>query len=315
MNNRYSLQEIAGMLAKKTGKPKADSERFLKILFSYASESLCKNKLVKIKGLGAFKLVIVKERESINVNTGERFIIPKHYSFLYQPDKELRELVNEPFSFFETTELTGETVSETEKTKEPEYASGNDTVNEKTTLATPIKDTEVKEEAAVIKHAKPRKKNLFTGALLILTVILLGVFIYFHSAGFFDVPPVEQSPEAEVTASILPADTHNATSAEEPEILRGEDLPPAMPNSSGILGTDTIVEGSRLTLISLKYYRHKKFWVYIYEYNREIISNPNQINIGTVIKIPLPETYGIDAADPASVEKARQLEERIISNL
>ena len=69
------------------------------------SEGVYTDKLVKVKGLGTFKIIPVEKRESIHVNTGERFVIPEHYKFSFLPDKELRELVNKPFSFFETTEL------------------------------------------------------------------------------------------------------------------------------------------------------------------------------------------------------------------
>ena len=57
-------------------------------------------------------------------------------------------------------------------------------------------------------------------------------------------------------------------------------------------------------MIALKYYGHKLFWVYIYEYNKAVIKDPNNIPIGTVIDIPAPEMYGIDCHDRVSLEKA-----------
>lgn len=92
------------------------------------SEGVYTDKLVKVKGLGTFKIIPVEKRESIHVNTGERFVIPEHYKFSFLPDKELRELVNKPFSFFETTEL-GENVDFTDMdivSDEPEIKETED---------------------------------------------------------------------------------------------------------------------------------------------------------------------------------------------
>ena len=106
MNNRLTIQDLAGLLAEYTGKDKQSTERFLREFIVVISEGVYTDKLVKVKGLGTFKIVLVEKRESIHVNTGERFLIPAHYKFSFLPDKDLREQVNKPFSFFETTEST-----------------------------------------------------------------------------------------------------------------------------------------------------------------------------------------------------------------
>lgn len=99
MNNRLTIQDLAGLLAEYTGKDKNSSERFLREFIAVVSEGVYTDKLVKVKGLGTFKIIPMEKRESIHVNTGERFVIPEHYKFSFLPDKELRELVNKPFSF------------------------------------------------------------------------------------------------------------------------------------------------------------------------------------------------------------------------
>ena len=113
MNNRLTIQDLAGLLAEYTGKDKNSTERFLREFIAVVSDGVYADKLVKVKGLGTFKIIPVEKRESIHVNTGERFVIPEHYKFSFLPDKDLRELVNKPFSFFETTEL-GENVDFTD---------------------------------------------------------------------------------------------------------------------------------------------------------------------------------------------------------
>jgi len=105
MNNRLTIQDLAGLLAKQTGKEKKSIELFLREFISVITEGVFTDKLVKIKGIGTFKIVLVEKRESVHVNTGERILIPAHYKFSFAPDKELKEEVNRPFSIFETIEL------------------------------------------------------------------------------------------------------------------------------------------------------------------------------------------------------------------
>ena len=105
MNSRLTIQDLAGLLAERTGKDRSSSEQFLREFITIVSQGVFTDKIAKVKGLGTFKIVLVEKRESIHVNTGERFTIPAHYKFSFLPDKELRELVNKPFSFFETEEL------------------------------------------------------------------------------------------------------------------------------------------------------------------------------------------------------------------
>ena len=83
--------------------------------------------------------------------------------------------------------------------------------------------------------------------------------------------------------------------------------------SPKVIARVKIEPGSRLTLISLKYYGSKLFWVYLYEYNRAVITDPNNVPIGTVIEVPAPEMYGIDRRDRSSIEKAAARQTEILS--
>lgn len=82
---------------------------------------------------------------------------------------------------------------------------------------------------------------------------------------------------------------------------------------SSSLGTETIKQGQTLRLISLKYYGHKSFWVYIYEENKSKIKNPNNIPLGTELIIPRAEKYNIDPDNTESVKKAMNLEGKLIA--
>ena len=71
-----------------------------------------KDKYVKIRGLGTFKLIDVGSRESVNVNTGERFEIQGHTKVSFTPEPALKDIINRPFSHFETVVLNDATVLE-----------------------------------------------------------------------------------------------------------------------------------------------------------------------------------------------------------
>jgi nucleoid DNA-binding protein len=85
---------------------KEEAELFVKEFFSVIRESLSEDNPVKIKDFGTFKLTLIQARESVDVNTGEKIEIPAHYRFSFSPATALKELVNKPFSNFETTLLS-----------------------------------------------------------------------------------------------------------------------------------------------------------------------------------------------------------------
>jgi nucleoid DNA-binding protein len=105
MSEKINLIDLSALLAEKASITKKDAEIFLREYFEIMNEELIKSGLLKIKDLGTFKLSMMEDRESINVTTGERVLIPAHYKVVFTPDKKLAETVNEPFTFFETTEI------------------------------------------------------------------------------------------------------------------------------------------------------------------------------------------------------------------
>lgn len=103
--NKISIYDIAVTLVEKNGLTKSESEQFVAAMFDVIQEGLEKDGLVKIKGLGTFKIIDVDARESVNVNTGERVVIESHGKVTFTPDAVMKELVNKPFSLFETVVL------------------------------------------------------------------------------------------------------------------------------------------------------------------------------------------------------------------
>ena len=381
MNNRLTIQDLAGLLAEYTGKDKNSSERFLREFIAVVSEGVYTDKLVKVKGLGTFKIIPVEKRESIHVNTGERFVIPGHYKFSFLPDKELRELVNKPFSFFETTEL-GENVDFTDmdvvpdepEIKEAEDESVEEVMPEEKHLSEEEPVISSKEESVVpaeeepvapseeepvgqpedegvdilepvvderpedfepdspseeaetcpdAERKKPRTKRIVVVSVFVFLLLLFNIGLYLNRACFFEKDKETLKVDTvfskgEIVATEVVADTATVFAKEDSARIVSEtteEKPAVKPEAASpeVIARVKIEPGSRLTLISLKYYGSKLFWVYLYEYNKNIIKDPNNVPIGTVIEVPAPEMYGIDRRDRSSIEKAAARQTEILS--
>ena len=139
MNERLYLQNFVDLLSEKHGMNKKDAEKFVKEFFLLIEEALERDRSVKIKGLGTFKLVEVESRESVKVNTGERFQIEGYTKVSFVPDTSLRDIINKPFAHFETVVLNENTILE----DTPIAESDDEDVIEETVL---LKEEEGEEE-------------------------------------------------------------------------------------------------------------------------------------------------------------------------
>ena len=163
MNERLYQQDFIDLLANKHGMNKKDADKFVREFFLLIEEALEKDKYVKIKGLGTFKLVDVESRESVNVNTGERFQIPGYTKVSFTPDNSLRDIINKPFAHFETVVLNESTVledtpvssefdDENEETVEEEITAQDvqESIQEETNNEATVPDQEVPIETAIL---------------------------------------------------------------------------------------------------------------------------------------------------------------------
>ena len=100
--SKFSLNTLGKLLADKSGLSQVEAELFIRKMFDVCNQGLDVDKQVKIKWLGTFKVQATKDRESINVNTGERFTIEGRDKLTFTPDNILKEIVNKPFAQFET---------------------------------------------------------------------------------------------------------------------------------------------------------------------------------------------------------------------
>ncbi len=331
MNSRLTIQDLAGLLAERTGRNRRDSELFLREFVAVVSEGVFTDRIAKVKGFGTFKIVLVEKRESIHVNTGERFTIPSHYKISFLPDKDLKELVNKPFSFFETEEISeGVDFSDVDTSKDEEEKEADD----EKIVETPVVESSVQESPEIEDTEEMLKDETSTpsrwgGAWVMVGVVALVAavcFFLYQNRDFF--PWMKKSEPSVLVGSSLPGsaemklDTILAEKDEpqetpiEEEVKRDTVAAQAkdtVESKSQVLAKVKIEPGSRLTLISLEYYGSKIFWVYLYEFNKSEIKDPNNIPVGTEIQVPAPEVYGIDKNSRASVDKAALRQAEILS--
>ena len=102
---KFGIQELATILVNKGGLSNDEAVSFVNAFFDLIQEGMNIDEIVKVKGLGTFKLVNVEARESVNVNTGERVLIDSHAKISFTPDTTMKDIVNKPFSSFETVIL------------------------------------------------------------------------------------------------------------------------------------------------------------------------------------------------------------------
>ena len=398
MNNKLLLQDLSEQLSE-TGKlKKKDAEDFVKAFFAVIEQSLFEGEVVKIQGLGTFKLLMVDSRKSVDVSTGKEFEIKEHYKVSFTPDSSLKELVNKPFSHLEPVELvalSGQSKSHEEEKKtqavevnKPMKKVEPDTLAEKYGPKKPMKD--IQEENAMTQnknnnqssksdlndeikrpvqgtrkvvpqsYERPRsdRGNPFL-IIFLLMVAGLAVWAYlsnrnamkeserklneiqmFDSTVYEDVKPEEFKPviedslklEEEIAAQV---ESLSVTDKSKPtqKVVAKQSVKPALTKSvnkpasalkesvkpkSSATGVKfpvyvTMGKGDMLTQISLKYYGHKAFWVYIYLANKNVIADPDHIPFGTKIRVPQPDSSKINANDPDCIDRAKALQTKILS--
>lgn len=458
MDEKLSIYDIAEILTAKTGREKADIEKFVETLIAVINEAITRNGFVRIKGIGSFKVILVKERESVHVNTGERIVIPAHHKLSFLPDKILKEKINRPFAFFEAieanetensemdsarlskddeedendelmtaeepvqepvgevTETTEDVAPKAEENPAPLLAhpSEDETKEEQKTMDKEIdeeSDREWAEERAIGSHpasatnretlqstipikqeamseakerkeqhvnetpkshpvAKPvvkkkKKETSNTSLYVILALLLLllgvGIFYYFYydRLSYEEFNSATQHTQTTDDSFLLPGDSAAVQESEKSENVDTSGVTASGTNESTATspvastsstrkeqtastastsskkttpqqtkpttGTSTssdhnvmarvkVASGERLTLLAQKYYGNKVFWVYIYDFNKAKIPDPDRVPAGMEILIPAKEVYAINAQSSASIAQAKELQSKIMAN-
>jgi nucleoid DNA-binding protein len=467
MNDRFNTDDLAERLARQTKLDKESAQKFISTISDFVINGIETNKSVKVSNLGTFKVMLVRERESVHIQTGERFIIPAHHKLSFIPDKEMKENINKPFAYLEPVEAgelsLGKDIVDID---DEEYAEDVEDTSVENTVTQTIPeleedivvpeasfnpdiadiqedDIEIKQEyydiiSPVISinrssrkyttettdnvfEAGPKsnsnsavpeqegddsrrkvnsddKKNknifilkkipLWAWFIVLPLLIVIGVGIGTYAFLQFSMPsgntytnlgevtsitmdgdaniqeplPLgatflpdsgllsdnipDTTQQQEITgdtvavvnntdSTIQPIDWLSppgvAERKEEPkraekpnkeierknrELLekqkKAEEAKKTVTSSAQttkvIPKQVRISQGSSLRDIAREYFGDKVFWVYIYEYNKNVISNYDKIPAGTELRLPSPKSYGIDSKSQESVEKAYQIQ-------
>lgn len=359
---------IAEQLAENLTLSKRVADDFIKALIATIEENLLANEVVKLKGLGTFKLQWNEPRKSVDVNTGDEIVIDGYYKIVFKAENELKELVNEPYAHLESVLLSEEGEEVTPDTSDnpsdptPPLKLFNeqaneikDIISEINALNQPIesvpqkKTDESKQQRSPLpseefrkrmsnspQRAKSKRNNRkvldyffiasMVGGLLIYILVDFHAFSFFTD--FFKSNRIEPSTEyyypsatevvpsdtiASDTSSIQTVDSINITAVETEVANEPIDKLQSLFEQPRVykefIATEEVIPGSRLTRIAERHYGVKEFWVYIYEANKEQFINPNQVSIGTVLKIPKLNPLLADKDNPRCIEYALHLQD------
>ena len=173
MDNKINLSQLADLLSQAGGMSKSASEQFVKNFFDIISQNVLSDGLVKVKGLGTFKLLDMEDRESVNVNTGERFTIEGHQKISFTPDADLKERINKPFAAFETVEISEEQANEIAK-----MDAEADAPKAETTKKEASKKEVARKDAPAVKDVTQKKSTrIILKAALWLCCIVVILFV------------------------------------------------------------------------------------------------------------------------------------------
>ncbi|MDP4278372.1 MAG: HU family DNA-binding protein [Bacteroidota bacterium] len=367
------MQDLVDKLSEAGNCKKKEAEDFLRTYFKVIEDGLLQDRIVKINGLGTFKLIEVEARNSVDVNTGQTFQIKGHLKLNFIPDPQFKEKVNKPFAAFEpietidieakqkqtessvkseplhpnVTDSFHESVVSADQVKSDKSNEQLTTTVEKATIpgiktsipdkpvptnvenrttetsqakqATPEQGTASKEDMTQLKQGRGRTGKIILFSILIL---IIGALAFWAIKSNKDarneqnqkLDIIRQSQDhledssMQATNSIKKADTIASTA--HIKIVKKDT---AKVHTKAINATQfpvylTIGAGNRLTLLAQKYYGHKVFWVYIYLENKDVITNPNNVPIGTKIRIPKPHPVWMDPNNPEAIHKAVALQ-------
>lgn len=146
---KITIQEIAKILVEKNHIESQAASQFVNEMFAIILDRLSQGEAVKVKGLGTFKIIDVEARESVSVRTGERVVIDGHSKVTFTPDTTMKELVNKPFSHFETVMLNEGVEFEDMKEPEPPVSEQQEPVAEEPVVEESVAEEPVVEEPVV----------------------------------------------------------------------------------------------------------------------------------------------------------------------
>ncbi len=297
MSEKINLQELTALLSDKAGITKKDADAFLREFFGLMTESLINDKIVKIRNLGTFKLTEVDARESVNVRTGERFLIAAHSRVSFNPEKTLSEIINKPYEHLEPELIEADFYDDFPEEVEPPEESPEESFV--------IDNDELAEET--IQRKKNKIKTV--GFTFLIVGLLIAGFYFFSRDTENSIYTSTYHPHK--TKTTIPKKNNPAKLLDDTAFINNQtdtifSLTDATKDEDWGSGRTRVTKpADRLTLIAYEEYGDVVFWIYIYEENKHLIDKDNYVKPGVTITIPPPEKYGINAEDPKSLQRAR----------
>jgi Bacterial nucleoid DNA-binding protein len=321
MSEKINLPELINLLSGKAKISKSEAEAFLKEYFLSMEEGLLQDRLVKIKNLGTFKFTLIKDRESVDVTTGERMIIPSHDKISFTPDKNLAETINEPFALFQIEEITNTEITEADInviTPEP-TTDDEDGLSPEEIEASKEEQMKIEDElfhqldfqTPERKRIRRSRKKLRRRVLLFPSLILILLVCSVLYLKFSPIPEENDLLAFPVQTMEEPIPQKKEIAPEKEKLQEPEERTVVEEEKQQDSKKRTIQRGERLTTIALEEYGNKVFWVYIFEENKAIISNPNRIVVGLELRISPASKYDIDKNNEESIRKAEEIEDQI----
>lgn len=339
-NKKISLQELTDAIASQSGFSKRFTESFLRELVLVIQENLEKDGIVKVKGLGTFKLLWNEPRKSVDVSTGNAIVLPGYYKVSFAPDVHVKEQINAPYAHLDTVMGGAEVISEVEEHPEEvnEETSwlgyGEDSVtitreqNESDAGSTTqqIAESPDYSEPTTVSTQQPikvstNKKKWWVAMVVLMLLCLLG------AAGFYwrnvIIPQQNTLNPSDIKAPVVvaridtidnlvadtlkTADVLVADTVRDVKQLTLENYTYQDALNAPVRETVTVIDGSRLTMVAYRAYGHKAFWVYVYDANRNVLSSPNAVEKGMELVIPDLPLSIVNPKSQLCLDKAYQL--------
>ncbi len=275
MDKKLTLKQLVTLVAGSSGVPQTEAHDFLSELTDIIQEGLERDGLVRIAGLGIFKLKWVETRTMRNIQTGEDMVVPGHNRIYFKPEKELRDFVNRRYAHL-VPRLIGKPLPPPEQTEEQDNQN--------------FEEQEVEVE-------KPGGAGKWIYAVLALLVLLVFLICAIgQKNGDRPSKPVAQAEQQEKARAQKPA------AAEADKISSGTSTPepaqqqpvesataPAQkidPAEVPMTGEHVVSAGENLWDLSKKYFKDAYLWPILLQANKETISDPDLLPVGTRIKVP-----------------------------
>lgn len=386
-DNKLNNVHLRQAIIDRTDATEREANLFLRVLVEQIIAGLQGGEQIKINGLGTFRLQEMAPRKSVNVNTGEPFIIPGYTKVVFAPEVSMREMVEKNKSVTPIVNLNGDSsaapvdeealspleklgrqadeivgiladlgqdprmplaVGEEKESDSTEVAASATVAEEEVAVEAVAEPEEVVEEAAeevsvpaeeptespteepvvepieepvaskeqkVSKERKKRKYHFLRDTLICvvcLLVVLAGGFLFLRGAmaNWIDSLVAKREPVATDTVVAIPSTPVVEEVTEDTAVIENA---PELPVYQQFIATEEIRDGSRLTWLAYRYYGNKDLWVYIYDANKDHLGNPNEIRVGTPIRIPRLTTEQRDTTLQTTREVMLRLKENAIN--